>query len=118
MKRVVIESPYAGDVEANIAYAKLCVKDCLARGEAPYASHLFFTQYGILNDDVPEERKLGIEAGFAWRDQAQIIAFYLDRGVSRGMIEALKRCDGPFHQIHFRCLTRSVTLADIELFYR
>ena len=38
---VVIESPYAGDVEANVAYAKRCVLDCLRLGEAPYASHLF-----------------------------------------------------------------------------
>lgn len=44
---VVVESPYAGDVERNVAYAKRCVLDCLKRGEAPYASHLFFTQSGV-----------------------------------------------------------------------
>jgi hypothetical protein len=49
MKLVIIESPYAGDVEPNVAYAKAAVLDCLSRGEAPYASHLFFTQDGILN---------------------------------------------------------------------
>ena len=67
MRRVVIESHYAGDVEANLAYAKRCVHDCLARGEAPYASHLLFTQAGILDDLIPEERRRGIESGFASR---------------------------------------------------
>ncbi len=56
MRLVVIESPYAGDVQANVAYAKRCVADCLRRGESPYASHLFFTQDGILDDLKPEER--------------------------------------------------------------
>ncbi len=66
MRRVVLESPYNGDVEANTTYARACVRDCLKRGEAPIASHLLFTQPGILKDEVPEERRLGMEAGFAW----------------------------------------------------
>lgn len=53
--RVLIESPYAGDVERNIHYAREAVLDCLKRGEAPYASHLFFPQ--VLDDLKPEERK-------------------------------------------------------------
>jgi len=40
MKLVVIESPYAGDIEANVKYARECMSDCLKRGEAPIASHL------------------------------------------------------------------------------
>ena len=27
MKRVIIESPYAGDLDANVAYARACQKD-------------------------------------------------------------------------------------------
>lgn len=88
MKLVIIESPFAGEVEANIAYAKRAVHDCLLRGEAPIASHLLFTQPGILDDDKPEERKLGIEAGLAWYLAADKIVFYTDRGWSRGMLAA------------------------------
>ena len=40
MKLVILESPYAGDVEANVEYARACVRDSLSRGEAPIASHL------------------------------------------------------------------------------
>jgi hypothetical protein len=66
MRRVVLESPFAGDVEANLKYARECMADCLRRGEAPIASHLLYTQPGILDDTKPEERKLGMEAGFTW----------------------------------------------------
>lgn len=85
MKLVVIESPYAGDVDANLSYARLAMSDSIARGEAPIASHLIYTQPGILDDNDPEERKLGIQCGFEWAKQADIIAFYLDRGWSTGM---------------------------------
>jgi len=91
MKRVVIESPYAGEVDLNVAYAKACVLDSLSRGEAPYASHLFFTLPGILDDDKPDERTKGIEAGFAWGEAADLVAVYIDRGVSQGMIAGIDR---------------------------
>lgn len=85
MKLVIVESPFAGDVEGNIAYAKRAVRDCLMRGEAPLASHLLFTQAGILDDNVPSERRLGIGAGLAWYSGAELIVFYMDRGWSPGM---------------------------------
>lgn len=70
MRRVVVESPYGSDdpkiIERNIRYARACLHDCLLRGEALYASHLLYTQDGVLRDEVPEERTLGMEAGFAW----------------------------------------------------
>jgi hypothetical protein len=61
MKLVILESPYAGDVAANTAYARACVRDSLSRGEAPLASHLLYTQPGILRYDVPDERQRGID---------------------------------------------------------
>lgn len=89
MRRVILESPYAGeteaDVEANVTYARACVRDSLRRGESPSASHLLFTQPGILDDDVPAERQLGIDAGLAWRAVAEASVVYTDRGISRGM---------------------------------
>ena len=88
MKLVIIESPYAGEVEANVEYARRAMHDSLHRGEAPIASHLLYTQPGILDDLIPEERKLGIEAGLAWRRVAELRVFYGDRGWSTGMIAA------------------------------
>jgi len=88
-KLVLIESPFRGDsyeeTRDNILYARLCVRDSLLRGEAPYASHLFYTQTGILNDTIEEERIRGINAGLAWGANAELSAFYMDRGDSSGM---------------------------------
>lgn len=103
MKLVVIESPFAGQVVENVAYAKAAMLDCLARGEAPYASHLLFPQ--VLDDLVPAERRNGIDAGLAWASRAHLSAFYVDRGVSRGMEGALEWCLRHARPFSFRTLT-------------
>jgi len=83
--RVILETPYAGNIEANLAYARACMADCLQRGEAPFASHLLYTQEGVLDDAIPEERERGIRAGFAWGEAAAKVVVYIDRGISSGM---------------------------------
>ena len=69
-KLVIIESPFRGEnyeeTAINIIYARACVHDSLLKGEFPFASHLFYTQDGILDDKTEEERMLGINAGVAW----------------------------------------------------
>ena len=85
---IIIESPYAGSVTENVAYARAAMRDSLQRGEYPIASHLLYTQPGILDDLVPTERALGIAAGLAWRSVAHMAAFYTDRGYSCGMLAA------------------------------
>lgn len=91
MKLTIIESPYAGDIKTNLSYARAAVKDALARGEAAFGSHLIYTQTGILDDGKAKERKLGIDAGFAWGRKADIRAFYTDLGVSSGMLAGLEQ---------------------------
>lgn len=98
MQLVIIESPFAASskftVEAHIDYARLCMKDSLLRGEAPYASHLLYTQEGILDDQIPAERDAGIRAGFAWKHLPNVLTvFYTDCGISSGMQLALDYCE-------------------------
>lgn len=88
---VIVESPYAGDIKGNIKYAKMCIRDCLFRNEAPIASHLLYTQEDMLDDSVSEERNLGIESGLEWYRVADKIIFYTDKGWSGGMKNALER---------------------------
>ncbi|MCK9596126.1 hypothetical protein M0R19_03005 [Candidatus Pacearchaeota archaeon] len=93
-KRVVIESPFGGtdeEVRRNIKYARACIIDSLKRGEAPYASHLFFTQPGILDDNLPEERMLGINAGLEITKDFELTAIYCDLGISKGMKYGIDR---------------------------
>lgn len=110
MKLVIIESPLGNrpdgtrcspeEFERNVQYARACVKDSLLRGEAPFASHVIYPL--VLDDATPEQRRMGMEAGFAWGDAARQVdadffgpsalrAVYTDRGVTPGMTEGIQR---------------------------
>jgi len=93
MQRVVIESPFAldGEIERNVTYARRAVSFCVHQGMAPIASHLLFTQEGILDDNIPAERKLGMGAGFAWLPQAERVLVFCDYGIGPGMYEGIGR---------------------------
>jgi hypothetical protein len=80
------------------------MRDCLLRGEAPFASHALYTQSGVLDDNKPEERQLGIETGFAFRATGAVTVVYTDLGFSSGMkagIEHAHRCG---YRVEFRSL--------------
>lgn len=104
MRLVIVESPYAGDIERNTAFARACVRDCLMRGEAPIASHLLYTQPGVLRDEVPEERQHGINAGLAWGRVADATVVYTDLGISRGMKYGIEAAEHDARPIEFRTL--------------
>jgi hypothetical protein len=104
MRKVIMESPFAGDIAENIKYARLCLRDCLLRGEAPFASHLLYTQDGVLNDTIPEERHHGIEAGLCWGSVAEATVVYTDRGVSRGMEYGIKNAEEHNRPIEYRSI--------------
>jgi hypothetical protein len=95
----IIESPYAGAnpvaFRRNIAYLHAAIQDCLKRGEVPYASHGFFP--GALDDNYPDQRKQGLEAGFKMAESLMaggaFRAIYNDRGISRGMNEGIAHAD-------------------------
>lgn len=101
---VVIESPYAGDVERNVAYARAAMADCLRRGEAPYASHLLYTQPGVLRDEIPAERVAGIAAGFAWRRVARKTVVYTDLGISGGMRAGIQDAEDVGRPVEYRTI--------------
>ncbi len=92
MRLVILESPFAGatpaDRHRNEMYLRRCIRDSIQRGESPYASHKILP--GAL-DDTNYERKIGIEAGYAWWAKADAIVFYLDHGMSGGMAAAMVR---------------------------
>jgi len=91
--RVIVESPLDGPtadvVRRNVDYARRCLRDSFTRGEAPFASHLLYTQPGVLDDKDPSERAQGIGAGFVWGEVADLVAVYIDRGISKGMRDGI-----------------------------
>lgn len=102
MRRVIVESPYAGEIDRNIAYALRCMKDCLERVEAPFASHLLYTL--VLDDLIEEERDLGIGAGFAWRSASEASVVYTDFGITRGMHYGIEQAEAEGHPVEYRTL--------------
>ena len=60
---VYICSPYAGDIEANIAAARRYSRLAVDAGYIPIAPHLLFPQF--LDDANPKERELGLFFGNA-----------------------------------------------------
>lgn len=114
----IIESPYgknvdgtpadAATIKRNLTYVRAAMADCFARGEVPLASHALYTQPGVLDDSKPEERKKGMEAGFALRTCLGALAgadvegggslpvivqtaCYEDYGITPGMAAGLNR---------------------------
>lgn len=93
--RVHIETPFKAPTEGkralNVEYARTCLLDSLARGEAPFASHLLYPQ--VLSDDDPGERARGIEANLEWLHVADKVVVYQDHGISEGMWLAITQAN-------------------------
>ncbi len=114
MKPVVLESPFAGDLDRNRRYTEACLRDTLERGETAYASHRVFP--GALDDGKPHERKLGIDAGLAMSNHlvahGATVAFYIDFGMSGGMVAARDQYPAGT-KIEYRTLARE-TIASLR----
>lgn len=96
--RVYVCSPLRGDIEANQALARQLCKAVIDEGHAPFAPHIFYTQF--LDDTVDKERAAGMLAGTAWLLQADEIWVFAESidDCSNGMLEEVtraKRCSIP-----------------------
>jgi len=101
MKLVVVESPYAGDLDRNLSYLRHALQDCLERGEAPFTSHALYPS--ALRDDA-EERALGIQAGDAWRAAAIQTVVYEDYGITSGMRDGIDAAKALGQEVVYRKL--------------
>lgn len=101
MKKIFVCSPLRGDttavVDSNLRLAEnLCHAAMTLEGVAVFAPHLHYTLF--LDDEVPEERLLGITAGQSFLDACDEIWVYAHRGISNGMaaeIELASRLEMP-----------------------
>ena len=115
MKRVIIETPYAGTSRwrviaffqrvRNRKYARAAVRDSLMQGESPIASHLLYTQPGILRDEIAGERQQGIDAGLAWCAVTEATVVYADRGISKGMTFGIEVAKASGIPVEYRTLS-------------
>jgi len=97
---VILESPFAGDRKTNIKYALRCMAHSLYLGEAPFVSHLLYTQ--CLEDSILEDRKIGMSAGWSWIKSSDKTVVYEDYGISDGMKKGIEIAKNMGHKIEYR----------------
>lgn len=102
MKFVIIESPYSGDIDSNVEYAKDCMMDSITRMEVPFASHLLYTQ--VLDDKIQDERYAGMTLGYEVMKRADLVAVYTDKGISEGMESGIKLAKKHNKEIEYRSI--------------
>ena len=85
---VYICSPYAGDVERNVAAARKYSRFAMERGYIPIAPHLLFPQF--MDDSNPTERELGLFFGNAVMSKCSEV-WVFGKTVSPGMVAEIKR---------------------------
>lgn len=64
-RRVYVASPYAGDTVKNTEAAIGYCRRVIDEGYMPIASHILYAASGMLRDDDPTERDLGLMFGLA-----------------------------------------------------
>ena len=85
---VYICSPYSGDIETNVEAAKRYSRLAVDKGFIPLTPHLLFPQF--LDDDIPEERELGLFFGNALMSKCSEVWVFGER-ISAGMESEIKR---------------------------
>ena len=87
-KLVYICSPYQGEVERNLQYARELTRIALDNDFVPITPHLYLTQ--VVNDEVPEEREKGMAAGKELLKHCEYILIGSRYGLSAGMLEEIE----------------------------
>mgnify|MGYP001614724086 CR=1 FL=1 len=118
---VDVETPYSGEneeqIRKNLLYARACVRDCLIREEVPFASHLFYTQPGILDDKVQKERDIGINCGKELIESLPgiVTVVYQDLGISKGMQYGIDRAIQNRRNVEYRLLGKGWEEKELEV---
>ena len=95
---VYICSPYAGDIEANVAAARRYSRFAVKTGFIPIAPHLLFPQF--LNDSDPNERKLGLFLGNALMSKCSEVWVFGER-ISTGMEAEINQAKSKHYHLRY-----------------
>lgn len=88
---VYIAAPYAGDVEANVAFAKQAALYAMSAHCVPFVPHLQFPAF--LDDNVPNQRALGIQANLELLRRCDELWVFNYKGISAGMQQEITYAD-------------------------
>jgi hypothetical protein len=106
-KIVFICSPYKGDIPVNTARAKRYGRYAVTKRQVPIIPHLMYPRF--LNEDMHEERQLGLDMGLILLSKCQELWVFGSR-ITKGMeleIEEAKRRNMPikYYDIHCKPIT-------------
>lgn len=89
MKKIFVCSPLCGDFEKNRKLAELYCRIVALKGHLPIAPHVYFTRF--LDDDIEEERRLGIKLGIQLLHECNELWVFIDSPdkVTDGMQEEI-----------------------------
>ena len=88
-KMLYVCSPYRGEVKRNKEYARELTRKAIDNGFVPVTVHLYLTE--ALDDNKPDEREKGMEAGATILDNCKYILVGGRYGISEGMASEIKR---------------------------
>lgn len=95
---VYICSPYAGDIEKNVAAARRYSRFAMENGCIPFAPHLLFPQF--MDDRKPMERELAMFFGNALMSKCAELWVFGDT-VSSGMAAEIERAKRKNYPIRY-----------------
>lgn len=104
MKKVYICAPLGGDIQSNLEKAKRYTEYALRCGTAPVVPHFYAL---CLNDDIPEEREIGLAAGRGLLWFCDELWIFGDE-ITSGMESEIRFCR------HLNIRTRTVTEKEIN----
>lgn len=88
MTRVFICSPFSGDEDRNVHYAKCACREAIIAGYAPIAPHLLYPQF--LAEWYPKDRARGIKCGLSFLSVCDAVWVMEKYGISPGMKREIK----------------------------
>lgn len=88
---VYICSPYKGETERNIIYARELVKYAVERGTSPICPHLYLPQ--IFDDNKQEERERALGVGLELLEYCDTLLVGMRYGISEGMRAEIHRAE-------------------------
>lgn len=98
MDRVFVCSPLRGSIEENIKKAKEYCKFVAQKGKAPFAPHVFCSQF--LDDNNESERNIGIEIGLSYLEKCDELWIFCPRG---------QETEGMKYEIEFAKMAHVIT---------
>jgi len=117
VRRILVETPAVTATTVvpgrNVTYARRAMRDALERGEAPLMPDVLYLLSGVVDEDVPTDRALGLLAGYTWAAHAEAVVVYMDYGISPAVAEAVDNAKALGLEVEYRLIgVNPMDLAD------